>query len=395
MGTLAHSRAFPPAHFLTVVRPNFDTLYTTAWLDLTNGPYVIALPAMEGRFFMLPLYDMWTDVFASPGTRTNGTAAFTIAICAPEWRGTLPEGVARIDATTRRVWVIGRTETRGPADYGAVHALQDAMAMAPLATWPHFAPPPDDKDPSLDTKTPPMRKVDQMSSAEFFATAARLVATERPHATDWGMVTRLARVGLRVGEPFAVQAQSGPVIEAFTGAPGAAQREMASRARAVAPSVDGWIASGELGVYANNYLRRAMTARWGLGANPPEESIYPNLERDAQGSTLDGTYRYLLRFEAGGLPPVDAFWSLTVYDRQGFHVANEIDRFALGDRDELIYGADGSLEILLAHERPSDEWVANWLPVPAEGFMVTLRLYLPREDAVTQRWTAPAAVRLG
>jgi hypothetical protein len=137
-----------------------------------------------------------------------------------------------------------------------------------------------------------------------------------------------------------------------------------------------------------------MIAIFGLGANPPEESIYPNLQRDEHGEALNGARRYAVRFDADQLPPVDAFWSLSVYDTRGYQVENEIDRFALGDRDELLYELDGSLELVLAHVRPSKEWVANWLPVPEGAFVVTMRLYLPQESALNGTWNPPPARRL-
>ena len=394
MGTLVNARSFPPATFRTIVRPNFDTLYSTAWLDLTIEPYVISLPALRDRFFMLPIYDMWTDVVASPGTRTHGGEPLTVALCAPDWRGTLPDDVSRIDATTPVVWVLGRTETRGVGDFGAVHALQDQMRLAPLSSWPNAANVTGERDDRIDMRTAPMRQVDAMSTHEFFATAARLARRHPPHATDWSMVARMARVGFVVGQDFDLAGQPDVVVEAFEAAPDRARRTIAERAHTIAPQVHGWSTMDDLGVYGNAYAKRALVAQRGLGANPVEESLYPNLLFDAGGDPLHGSHRYVLRFARQEIPPVDAFWSLTVYDRHGFPVANEIDRYALGDRDDLVFGHDDSLEILLAHERPTDEWMPNWLPVPADGFAVTLRLYLPRDAALFGQWHPPAAQRI-
>ena len=391
MGALVHARAFPPGDFRTVVRANFDTLYSTAWLDLASEPYVISVPAMRDRFFMLPCYDMWTEVFASPGTRTHGEGPFTFALCDPRWRGDLPMGVQRIDAPTPIVWVLGRTQTRGVSDYPAVHELQDQIRLAPLSTWPDVTPPPFHRDESIDMKTPPMLQVEQMSAHEFFSLAAELVAKNPPHPTDWGMAARLARTGLVVGRVFNLDLFDVTVRESYEGARDGAVDAMQRRFDTIAPLVNGWTSIGDMGVWGNAYLKRAMIALSGLGANPPEESIYPNLDRDANGDPLTGTKRYRLRFEAGQLPPVDAFWSLTVYNTRGYQVDNEIGRFALGDSEPLVVEADGSLEILLAHERPSDERLANWLPVPDEKFMVTMRLYLPREPALIGAWKPPAA----
>jgi len=394
MGTLVHARSFPPATFRTIVRPNFDTLYSTAWLDLTSEPFVISLPAIRDRFFMLPIYDMWTDVIASPGTRTHGGDPLTVALCAPDWRGSLPDGVARIDVTTPVVWVLGRTETRGVDDFDAVHALQDQMRLAPLSSWPDEPVVTGRSDDSIDMRTAPMRQVDAMSTHDYFATAAHLVRRHPPHATDWSIVARMARVGFLVGREFDLADQPDVVVEAFDAAPDRARRTIAERSRTIAPLVNGWSTMDDLGVYGNAYVKRALVAQRGLGANPIEESLYPNLLLDAGGDPLHGSHRYVLRFTSEEIPPVDAFWSLTVYDRHGFPVANDFERYALGDRDDLVFGPDGSLEILLAHARPDDGWMPNWLPVPADGFVVTLRLYLPRDAAIFGQWRPPPARRI-
>jgi len=394
MGAFVHTRAFPPASFKAVVRPNFDTLYSSAWLDLTNEPYIISLPAFHDRFFMLPLYDMWTEIFASPGTRTNGSEPFTFALCDPSWHGVLPSGVERIDAPTSTVWIIGRTETRGEDDYANVHALQDAMRLAPLSTWPAFEPPPFVKDERVDMSTPPMLQVEALGARDFFLLASELLTRHASHPTDWGIIKRMERTGFVVGRPFDLEQVDAPVRTAYEKAHAGASMQMHQRFETLVPFVNGWSSIGDMGVWGNAYLKRAMIALAGLGANPPEESLYPNLQRDDHGEALDGASRYVLRFEADATPPVEAFWSLTVYDPRGFPVANELNRCALGDRDHLIHAADGSLEILLAHERPDDEWIPNWLPVPLGRFMVTLRLYLPRAEALNGRWTPPPARRL-
>ncbi|MBW4078171.1 MAG: DUF1254 domain-containing protein [Acidobacteria bacterium] len=394
MGALVHSRAYPTAQFKTVVRPNFDTLYSSAWLDVSDEPYVISLPAVDDRFFMFPLYDMWTEIFASPGTRTHGSGPMDFALCASDWRGTLPSGLARITAPTPTVWIIGRLETRGADDYSNVHKLQNQMLVAPLSRWPHFEAPAFIRDESIDMKTPPMFQVENLSARDFFLLASNLVTTHPPHATDWSMITLMARTGLRIGELFDVQQCDESTRLAYEAAPAVAREMMRRRFSTIAPLVNGWSSITDMGVWGNSYLKRAMIARSGLGANPPEESIYPNLQRDDTGQPLHGASSYLVRFEADQLPPVDAFWSITIYDEHGYQVANELDRFALGDRDELDYGTDGSLEVVLSHHVPHEHSVRNWLPVPEAPFAVTMRLYLPRDAALHGSWRAPLVRRL-
>ena len=143
MNTFSNIRTFPPADFREVVRPNFDTLYSISWLDLTAEPVIVSVPDTLGRYYLLPLLDMWTDVFAVPGKRTTGTAAADFAIVPPGWNGTLPAGVGRINSPTPYVWVIGRTQTNGPADYAAVHKVQDGFKVTLLSDWARRrAPPP-------------------------------------------------------------------------------------------------------------------------------------------------------------------------------------------------------------------------------------------------------------
>lgn len=394
MGVFAHSRSFPSAKFRTIVRPNFDTLYSSAWVDVEDEPYLVSLPEIRDRFFMLPLYDMWTDVFASPGTRTHGSGPITFALCSPGWHGTLPTDTVRIDAPTPTVWLLGRTETRGVDDYATIHNIQDQLRLAPLSTWPDRAHATTSKDLSIDMRTPPMVFVDQMTPRDFFFEAASLVARQGVHPTDWNVTARMARTGFEIGAAFDLDLQSEEVVTAFNDAPARARRAINARGHTIAPLANGWSTISDLGVYANSYLKRAMIARWGLGANPTEESIYPNLQVDDQGRALHGSNGYVIRFAPGQLPPVDAFWSLTVYDRQGFHVANSIDRFAIGDRDDLEFEPDGSLTITLAHN-PPEERRSNWLPVPEDDFVVTMRLYLPHPEALTQHWNPPVATRLG
>jgi len=393
MGRFHHIRSFPAADFKAVVRPNFDTLYSSAWVDVAREPVVVSAPASDGRFFMLPCYDMWTDVFASPGTRTSGSEPFSFALTMPGWDGDLPEGVERIDAPTSTVWIIGRAQTDGPADYPAVRAFQDQLSIAPLSSLrgtPPAAEPVDAPPPGVDTTTPPLDQIAATSVADFFALAADIVRVHRPHLTDWGQIARMRRLGLTVGEPFDLGRQDPLVQEALADAPRRGRDELMQRYPRMAPVVNGWLHTTDtVGVYGDSYVRRAIIAMVGLGANHPEDAVYPVLQADADGKPLDGSNRYVIHFPADQLPPADAFWSVTMYDAHGFQAANALDRFAIGDRDALAYNADGSLDLFLQHDDPGPDKQSNWLPAPVGPLGVTMRLYLPRESVFTGAWTPP------
>jgi len=397
MNVFAHMRAFPDENFREVVRPNFDTLYSSAWLDLSNGPVVVSAPDTDGRYYLLPMLDMWSDVFASPGKRTSGTGAGHFAVVPPGWTGKLPAGVQRIDAPTSYVWVIGRTQTNGPMDYESVHAVQDGFAITPLSAWGKRAVPVEAViDLSVDMKTPPLVQVNTMPAARYFAYSAELLKLNPPHATDWSTIARLARIGIEPGKPFDMSKLPEDIQAALARATADGLKLMNGKLPTLARIVNGWqMNTDTMGVYGNYYLKRAIVAMVGLGANQPEDAIYPLLIVDAEGQPLMAQNRYVVHFEKEQLPPVEAFWSITMYDAEGFQVANPLERFAIGDRDALKYNADGSLDIYIQHDRPGEDRKSNWLPAPASGALgVTMRLYAPKPQALDGRWNPPAVKRV-
>ena len=396
MNAFHHIRAFPTAEFRAVVRPNFDTLYSVAWLDLAREPMVVSVPDTGGRYYLLPLYDMWTDAFAVPGSRTSGTGAGRFVVAHTGWDGAVPEGAGLIEAPTRHVWVIGRTQTNGPDDYDAVHAVQDGFTLTPLSRLDESATGDTAAiDPAVDMRTPPLEQVNAMSVGDFFARGADLLAMHGPHYTDWSVLARMRPIGLAHGERFDIGALPEHVQSGLRDVPADAQQMLHDRMRTLAQVVNGWqIHRDSLGVYGNAYLQRAVIAMGGLGANQAEDAVYPLLITDREGQPLDGGNDYLLHFEPGELPPVDAFWSVTMYDGDGFQVANAIDRFAIGDRDDLAYNDDGSLDLYLQHASPGPELESNWLPAPRGPLGVTMRLYAPAPQVLDGRWAPPAVRRI-
>jgi len=381
-----HFRAFPTADFRTVVRPNFDTLYSSAFLDLTAGPVTLHAPDTDDRYYMLPLIDMWTDVFANPGKRTTGTDAKDFVITGPGYTGDLPAGLPVIAAPTPYVWIIGRTQTNGPADYPAVHKVQDGYSITPLGTAPEHV-----IDPDYDTTTEPLKIVNTMSAADFFTYAGELLATNPPHATDFSQLARIANLGIVAGEPFDAGRFSAQELAEIDAGRAVALQDMLAAMKTLGTNIDGWTTFTEtMGVYGNYYFKRAVVTLIGLGANPAEDAVYPLLTADADGNPVAGEHDYVIYFDADKLPPADAFWSVTMYDAEGFQVANELDRFAIGDRDPLTYNADGSLDLYLQHTNPGPERESNWLPAPLGPLGVTMRLYAPKREVLDGRWHPPA-----
>jgi hypothetical protein len=389
----SHMRTFPDAGFRDVVRPNFDTLYSSGWLDLRQGPLVVSAPDTHGRHYLLPMLDMWSDVIAVPGKRTSGTAPFRAVVTPPGWKGNIPSDMAHIEATTSFVWVIGRTQTNGPADYPAVHAIQDGYLITPLSELgkPATPPPAHEPDKTIDMKTPPLDQVNSMPGPRYFAYAAELMKLNPPHATDWSQIERLRRLGIEPGKSYDVDAQRPEVRAALELGASEGLKSMVAKLPTLARVVDGWqMNTDSMGVYGNYYLKRAIVAMVGLGANQPEDAIYPLCISDTDGNPLVGNQRYVLHFPKDRLPPVGAFWSVTMYDEAGFQVSNSLNRFAIGDRDQLTFNPDGSLDIFIQHEDPGADKRSNWLPAPATGKLgVTMRLYAPKPQALDGRWTPP------
>lgn len=392
MNTVSNIPEYPPANFKGVVRPNFDTLYSSIWLDLTKEPVVVSVPDTAGRYYLFPMLDMWSDVFASPGWRTTGTTAANYLVTPPGWTGSVPEGMTQIKAPTPHVWVIGRTKTDGPPDYDAVHKIQAGYKVALMSQFGKDAPPVKvEVDPNVDMKTPPKIQVDTMPVDKYLAYGAELMKVNPPHVTDEAQLARLKRIGIEVGKSFDIAKLDPAVQKALQSVPGDAQRLMKWKVATLARVANFWsMNTDSMGVYGNYYLKRAIVAQVGLGANQPEDAIYPLNLGDEAGKPLTGENEYTIHFEKQNLPPVDAFWSITLYDAEGFQVANELNRFAVSSWMPFKYNGDGSLDLYFQNESPGKDKEANWLPAPKGAFNLCMRLYAPRSAALTGKWNPPA-----
>lgn len=396
MNRFGHKQAFPDASFTDVVRPNADTLYSMLWFDVSKEPLLIHMPESGGRYYLLQLMDMWTDVFASPGTRTTGNGAQTFALRGPKWMGPIPRGATEVRSPTEQGWIIGRTQTNGKADYDAVHRFQSKLAAKSYSDYGDGAPPrKGDVHPDIDMRAP-VEQVEKLDPGIFYSIFARAARGNPPHNNDYPVLARMARLGLEPGRAFDIGSIEHVARTALSDTAPLALEKIKTSLTKTARVVNGWIMTDPpIGTYGTDYLRRAAVAYAGLGANLPEDAAYPSMFTEADGTPFDASRRYVLHLDRTQIPPARAFWSLTMYNDKQFFADNPIDRYAIGDRDKLLFNADGSLDIYIQRESPGSGRESNWLPTPVSGsFSLSMRIYWPKAEVLDGTWKPPALRRV-
>ncbi|MHB2170085.1 DUF1254 domain-containing protein [Alsobacter sp. R-9] len=395
MGTLIKLRQYPDATFRDVTAPNADTLYTTAFFDVSDEPWVLQQPDMKGRYFLLPFLSGWTDVFQVPGKRTTGTGPKTFLVTGPGWKGKVPDGMVQLASPTGLVWLLGRIYCTGTKeDYAEVHALQDQFKLQPLSTWGGSYTPPVKVDPSVDMKTAVRDQVNRMTAAEYFTLLAELMKKNPPAAADAPALTRFAKIGLVPGKSFDPQFVDRRWDKRLPELSFA--RIMLHFKSGDLTKANGWAYTTKAGTYGTNYLQRALITAIGLGANRPQDAVYPTSLKPSILESYDGKNKYVMRFRKGQLPPVRGFWSLTMYDENFFFIANPINRYSMSLRTNPKIDPDGSLTIYIQNEDPGPDKQANWLPAPKGKFHLMLRLYWPNEkdpSIIDGSWKPPAVVK--
>jgi hypothetical protein len=399
MGQFVRMATYPAVDDHTVTAPNADTLYTTTWLDVSKEPWVLSLPDMKGRYYLFPMLDGWTDVFQVPGKRTTGTKAQNYAITGPGWSGTLPAGVTEYKSPTALVWILGRIYCTGtPEDYKAVHALQAQVSVVPLSAYGKpWTPPPGQADPSVDMKTPVRDQVNALDGAAFFKLFATLLKTNPPAAEDAPMVAKLAKIGVVPGQDFDSATLDPAVARGIAAAPKPAQDKIMSWLKEGIATGDfklenGWSYSTKVGVYGTAYRQRALVTAIGLGANSPQDAVYPVSEGPDLLKKYSGEHTYAIHFAKGDMPPVDGFWSLTMYDANYFFAPNALNRYTLSQRNRFRTNPDGSVDLYIQSDSPGKDKEANWLPAPKGPFILMMRLYWPKEKApslLDSSWKIP------
>lgn len=393
---LGHLREFPDDKFTAVVKPNVDTYYSNAWYDLKNEPIVLTVPATE-RYYLLPLYDAYSNIFSVPGPRTTGTGAHTFLLTGPFWKGVVPEGMTQIMSPTNTVWMIGRTQVNSEKDGATVVAgFQDGMKIDLLSNYGQEYEALLGKVSEEYKKIVPVEDARALAIEEYFNKLAELMVDNPPSKDDSPLIKEMESIGLISGQKFSTKDFSSELIAKLKAIPEQVHQNWIDKSTgkkdAGVPVVNNWLfAHEEMGFYGTNYEQRAFIAFIGLGANLAEDAVYPSTSRDSEGNAIDGKNKYVLHFEKNETPPVNAFWSLTAYNSEDFLIGNTINRFALGDRDDLEFNEDGSLDIYIQNTDPSGDKTSNWLPSTQEGLTnLTLRLYWPKKSALDGTWIVPA-----
>lgn len=370
--------------------PNVDTLYTVARLELAGGPLIVHVPAEHGRYYTLQLLDAYTNSFGYIGRRATGTRAGDYAIVGPGWHGRLPRGTHRIAAPTPTVWLLGRTLVDGTRDLTRVHTIQHEYALTTLsgASLPRVFLPGSTLHPAA-----------LPTGLAFYDALGAAMAKNPPPRADRPLLRRLAAVGVGAGRTPSTERLSAATRAGLIAGVALGRRQLAAYASRLTTSSErrhrGWLVPpAATGRYGTDYRLRAYVAQNALGANVPAEAVYPIAFMDSRLHPLSGRHRYVLHFAAGQLPPVKAFWSLTMYDASLFLVTNPLDRYAVGDRTPgLRRNRDGSLDILIQH-RPPRSRRGNWLPAPSGRFVLALRLYEPRASVIRGTWPLPTLTRV-
>lgn len=389
MNQFMHAKRMPTYRFTDIVRPNVDTAYSMAWIDVSKEPLVLSVPDTHDRFYVMPFYDMYTRVFNMVGSPTTGTRAGNFLIKSATWKDNVPEDMLQIIVPTDTVWLIGRIQVNGRNDFKRVRALQKQCSLTPLSAWGSAYSP--SARLRVDSRLPnkkPMDVVADMKPGLFFTMLMRLMAKYAPEQKDSLLLKDMASIGLVPDLNFRFSQLDAFVQNGLRLVPLRGQVMIGQSAEKAGKVENGWRVL-ETDIHKVDYLQRAIIAMLGIGALPPEVALYPTTSKDSEGRQLSGDCAYCIHFAKGKLPPVNAFWSLTMYDKDGFLIKNDLGRYALRDRDPLVYNKNGSLDLFVQHSPPSASQESNWLPAPEGDFELTLRMYMPKKSALKGKWKAP------
>jgi hypothetical protein len=390
-----HARSLATPASRTVTSPNNDTLYSSAWLDLKSDPVVIHVPDMAGRYYSLQFLDFYTNNFAYIGRRTTGTREGDYVVIGPRYKGETPNGLPVIKSPTNAVWLISRILIDGPVDLLKVFELQNQLNITPLSSWMHRG-----SGSSTAEPTEPYLGPKPNDPFHHFTVVNRALTENPPPGSEKFFMQEFKKIGIGPGLKFNLKRFSDTERREILLGIEEAKKELKAFHLQRPRSTTGWLVPyPDHGRYGTNYALRAVSSVLSLGALTREEAMYFGTSIDEDKKPLHGRNRYYIHFEKDGLPPVNAFWSLTMYriekDMKCFLIWNPIDRYSIGDRTKgLQYNEDGSLDIYIQHTSPGPDKESNWLPAPKDKFNLSLRAYQPRRELLEGSYEIPPIRRI-
>lgn len=402
VGQFTNVPRYPPADYRGVSAPNADTLYSLAWVDVSQ-PLVFSHPDMGKRFYLFEMVDHWMGITETPGSRTVGGKAAKYLLTGPGWKGEVPQGMTQIAFPTRYAVILGRTYADGTdQDYKTVNALQAQYSLTPLASYGKpftFQAPPVDPDTGYSMTDKPQAVILGMDTATYFTKMAKLMCKDAPPAeVDAPLVARMAKIGIEPCKPFDLSKLDPAVQAELKDLPQTALKEIEANKSNMGSVVNGWVISKGLGRYGTDYMKRAVVAAFGWPANLEVDAVYPYTEVDSKGEQLTGANKYTLTFAKGQTPPVNGFWSITMYMVDGgwWFVPNPLNKFTVSPRNNLKPNPDGSVTLYFQAESPGPDKEANWLPAPKGQFIPMLRMYGPKPgkpSILDGSWSPPPIVK--
>lgn len=406
----AHAQHLSTPDGQPFIRPNVDTLYSLAWFDLTAEPLILSVPKMDfvagqtstPRYYVMELFDMWTNVIFSIGSRTTGSEAGRFAIIGPNWKGTIPTGLQVIKSPSVTAWVIGRLSTNGTNDdITKIKTLQAGMKIVPLsyfASGQAYTPPTGTVDGTIDMSTPVFDQVKTMTSEAFLTTLANLMKRYPPPPADAAELDLLAKIGLVPGQDFSFAQLPRSIANALQNVlPAGINASYAGLA--TFSLVNGWAyPPSDTGLFGTHYAERAIAAIDGIGANIRRDAVYPSTSFDDRLRPLSSEHSYLIHFNPP--PPEKGFWSVTIYNDQGYLFPNSENRYSVSSwMPGLKYNLDGSIDVMIQQQSPGSDWQNNWLPSASSSsssltFNLVLRIYWPGDQVLNGTWRAPGVQRV-
>lgn len=394
INTFSYIRDFPNSSFTDIVRPNVDTLYSTGYFDLSKEPLVLTVPPIADRYYSLQFIDAYSNNFHYVGTRENDTTGGTYLVAGPNWTGTLPSGMKEIDSPTNNGAIAVRIFVKGPDDVTTVHSIQDKFTLSPLSLFnaqgTSTSIQETNANTSKDIPVSPNPELISKTGIAIFDEISNDMIKNPPAEADSAVAAKFKLIGIGPGLTPS-QTANDTIKTSLEIGIAEGEQIINQKVQNLGTVVNGWsISSMNIGNFGTDYLLRAAVAKFGLFANSPQEAVYPTAFKDSKGQNLTGLHTYVIHFDKGQTPPVNAFWSVTLYNNMSYLADNPINRYSIaGHTPGLKYNDDGSLDIYLQHDSPGEDKESNWLPTSSGDFSLNMRLYIPEESVLSGQYRYP------